>query len=163
MLVIFTRNTLPKVPQFCPFSSDQSNLPWIFSARKKLGLVRVTLPETRRNNNTGCLPFVRFPSSLLLVHNCFPNRTGKYMPPTGRCSFISNIVPLTSWLRPLISLQFPFESVLYYVWHQKVLFRLWCYFYMTFTRRLVRWGNIYVYEVRSYRDRNIGRVRQQTE
>jgi len=31
---------------------------------------------------------------------------------------------------------------------------------MTFTRRLVRGSNVYVYEVRSYRDRDTGRVRQ---
>jgi len=31
---------------------------------------------------------------------------------------------------------------------------------MTFTRRLIRGSNVYVYEVRSYRDRDTGRVRQ---
>jgi len=34
---------------------------------------------------------------------------------------------------------------------------------MTFTRKLVRGGNIYVYEVRSYRDRDTGRVRQEAK
>jgi len=31
---------------------------------------------------------------------------------------------------------------------------------MTFIRKLVRGSNVYVYEVRSYRDRNTGTVRQ---
>jgi len=32
-----------------------------------------------------------------------------------------------------------------------------------FTRRLVRASNVYVYEVRSYRDRDTGRVRQEAK
>lgn len=34
---------------------------------------------------------------------------------------------------------------------------------MRFTRRLVRGSNVYVYEVRSYRDRDTGRVRQEAK